>query len=239
MNSGIKMKIKIILKGEKDLLYPFNYNGEVKKLICNIAQDYDKKFNFFTFSNLIMNDYVVNDTGLFSKSDEVSFYLSSPDDFFISCVVNGLCCSEDIQLCNNMLNVDKIEFIECPNFSQDSIFTFKTLSPILIRSTKEINGQYRQIDLSPYDDLFLARLEDNLKSKYCNFNNLKKCEKSLKILKCNNVKSKRISTLNNGHCIFNRVYFVNLNVIGDNDLLNFAWNAGFGERNNLGFGMIE
>lgn len=38
---------------------------------------------------------------------------------------------------------------------------------------------------------------------------------------------------------FNRAYIVNLTIKADPDLIDFAYGVGLGEKNSMGFGMIE
>ena len=54
-----------------------------------------------------------------------------------------------------------------------------------------------------------------------------------------NVKRKRITVFKDGIRIFNRGYMMDLILEGDVDLLKFAYDCGLGEKNSMGFGLID
>jgi CRISPR-associated endoribonuclease Cas6 len=54
-----------------------------------------------------------------------------------------------------------------------------------------------------------------------------------------NVKRKRITVFKDGNRIFNRGYMMDLILEGDADFLKFAYDCGLGEKNSMGFGLID
>ena len=54
-----------------------------------------------------------------------------------------------------------------------------------------------------------------------------------------NVKRKRISIAKGSSTTYHRAYMMDLNLEGDSELIEFAYDAGLGEKNSMGFGMVE
>lgn len=239
------MRLKINLKGKKNLKVPFSYNHILSSIIYNKIVDLDlahdlhtsNSFKFFNFSQLNIPKRKMVEDGILSKNGKLNFYLSSPNDLLIKNLVSGFVDDLEIKFKNEKLIIEKIEALKTPDFNDKS--EFRTISPINIRDMQEIEGELKRIDLAPSDKFFQG-IENNLIKKYCIFNDIESTDKQIKAYsEMANVKRKRI-TISKGHnTTYHRAYMMDLILEGDVDLIEFAYDVGLGEKNSMGFGMIK
>lgn len=240
------MRLKILLKSEKGKLkIPFNYNHILSAIIYNKIADLElanklhesQSYKFFTFSQINIHDFKMLKDGFLSRNGTIDFLISSPDDYLIKSLVEGFLNELTIDFIGNKLIIQKVELLPVTEF--DNKINVKTLSPIISRTQKEVNGEMKIWDLSPGDHFF-KNLENNLINKYKKFNNIEETDKTIKICsEFNNVKRKRISIEKGDKKTYNRAYMMDLILEGDEDLIKFAYDAGIGEKSAQGFGMIE
>lgn len=242
INIGVIMRLKINLKAKDNFKVPFNYNHILSSIIYNKIDDLNlahelhtsNTFKFFNFSQLSIPNRKIVKNGIISHDGRLSFYLSSPNDLLIKNLVKGFVNDLKIKFKNEKLIVEKVEALKMPDFREKS--EFKTLSPINIRDIDEEN---KRIDLAPSDKFFKG-IENNLIKKYCIFNNIKSTDKKLKVYsEMAHVKRKRITISKGPNTTYHRAYMMDLILEGDTDLIKFAYDVGLGEKNSMGFGMIQ
>ncbi|MDR0912018.1 MAG: CRISPR-associated endoribonuclease Cas6 [Methanobrevibacter sp.] len=263
------MRLKISLKGEDKLFIPFNYNHILSSIIYNKIIDKDlanelhsaHTFKFFTFSQLNIYNKNMVKNGFISRTGQINFKLTSPNDYLIKSLVEGHLDDLKVNFINQELFVEKIEILKDVEFKNK--MNFKTISPIIVRIKKETDGKLKVWDLQPNEELFYRNLEKNLVKKYNQFYNTtpnekenenknknkneteteKRKEKKIGDIEINsqmrNVKSKRITIEKGNQKTFHRAYLMDINLKGDEDLIKFGYNCGLGEKNSLGFGMIQ
>lgn len=239
------MRLKILLKSKNNkLIIPFNYNHILSAIIYNKIADLDfanklhssKGYKYFTFSQIHIHSFKIIKEGFLSQNGVIDFLISSPDDYLIKSLVEGFLDDLTVNFIGENLFVQKVELLPIPDF-KDKI-TVKTLSPIIVRTKKEIDGNLKVWDLAP-GDKFFKNLEKNLINKYLKYNNLDETDKKIKIYsEMRSVKSKRISIEKGDERTFHRAYMMDLILEGDKELLKFAYDAGLGEKSALGFGMV-
>lgn len=240
------MRLKIHLSSEKGKLHiPFNYNHIISAIIYNKIADLElakkihdsKSYKYFTFSQLKINNFKLLENGFLSKNGKISFIISSPNENLIKNLVNGFLDGLTVDFMNEKLTVEKIELLR--ELDSNNKLNVKTLSPVIARTKKEVDGKMKIWDLSPGDHFF-KNLENNLISKYLDYNNLEETDKKIKISsEMRNVKGKRISLKNGNVTTFHRAYMMDLILEGDFDLIKFGYDAGIGEKCGLGFGLIK
>ncbi len=239
------MRLKINLKGKNNFKIPFNYNHIVSSIIYNKIADLNlahelhtsNSFKFFNFSQLNIPKRKIAKDGIISKNGKINFYLSSPNNSLIKSIVNGFVDDLEIKFKNETVLVEKIEALKTPEFSEKS--EFKTISPINIRDSQEIGGKIKRVDLAPSDKFFRG-IETNLIKKYCIFNNFESTDKKIKVYsEMANVKRKRITIPKGPNTTYHRAYMMDVILEGDIDLIEFAYDVGLGEKNSMGFGMIN
>lgn len=240
------MRLKILLKSEKGKLkIPFNYNHILSAIIYNKIADLEfankihssNSYKYFTFSQINIHRFRMLKDGLLSQNGTLDFMISSPDDYLIRSLVEGFLNDLSIDFIGNKLIIQKVELLPIPEI-EDKI-RVKTLSPIISRTKKEVDGKLKIIDLAP-GDYFFKNLENNLINKYKEFNKIEETDKKIKIYsEMRRVKSKRISIDTGDKKTFHRAYMMDLILEGDKELLNFAYDSGVGEKSAQGFGMVK
>lgn len=172
-----------------------------------------------------------------SQNGKIDFLISSPDDYLIKSLVEGFLNDLTVNFIGEDLIIEKVELLPVPEFEEK--INVKTLSPIISRTKKEIDGELKTWDLAPGDHFF-KNLENNLIYKYLEYNDLESTDKKITIYsQMRNVKGKRITIDNGNEQTFHRAYLLDLILEGDKDLLKFAYDAGLGEKSGLGFGMVK
>lgn len=239
------MRLKINLKAKKDFKIPFNYNHILSAIIYNKIADMDlaqklhssNSFKFFNFSQINVPNRKIDKEGIHSLDGNINFLLSSPDNTLLKNLVEGFVDDFEVKFLNEPLHVEKIEVLRTPNFATTS--EFKTLSPIIIRSKEKNEGAIKVRDLAPSDKFFKG-IETNLVKKYLQFNGLREKNLQIKIYsEMSNVKRKRIAINKGSKTTYHRAYMMDIVLEGDIELINFAYDCGLGEKNSMGFGMIN
>lgn len=240
------MRLKITLKSKKNRLkVPFNYNHIVSAIIYSKIADIkfaeelhsSNSYKFFTFSQINIHKFKRIKSGFLSQNGKIDFLISSPDDYLIKSLVEGFLNDLTINFIGEDLFIEKVELLPVPDFEEK--INVKTLSPIISRTKKEVDGVMKTWDLAPGDHFF-RNLEKNLIYKYLDFNELESTDKKINIYsEMRSVKGKRITIEKGKEQTFHRAYMMDLVLEGDKELLKFAYDAGLGEKSGLGFGMVK
>ncbi|MDR2831116.1 MAG: CRISPR-associated endoribonuclease Cas6 [Methanobrevibacter sp.] len=227
------MRLKISLKSEKSLFIPFNYNHIISSIIYNKIGDLElaselhssKTFKFFTFSSLnIPRRRVVND-GIISKNGSVNFQISSPNEHLIKSLVEGHLDDLTVNFKNEELFVEKIELLAEPEFKKH--INVRTISPIIVRTKREIDGKLKVWDLTPADQQFYNSLRMNLIKKYNHFHEIEETDHEIDISSnMRYVKRKRIAIEKDNVKTFHRAFIMDLELMGDLNLIKFAYDVG-------------
>ena len=241
------MRLKITLKSKRNRLkIPFNYNHIVSAIIYNKIYDLEfaqklhssNSYKFFTFSSIHIHKFRQVKDGFLSQNGTIDFLISSPDDYLIKTLVEGFLEDQTVNFIGEDLLVQKIELLPVPDFEEK--VNVNTLSPIIVRTKKEVDGKLKIWDLNPGDEQFYRNLENNLINKYKEFNGLEETDKKIIISsEMRNVKRKRITIDKGEEQTFHRAFLMDLVLEGDLDLIKFAYDAGLGEKSGLGFGMVD
>ena len=241
------MRLKITLKSKKNRLkIPFNYNHIVSAIIYNKIYDLEfaqklhssNSYKFYTFSNIHIHKFRQLKDGFLSQNGTIDFLISSPDDYLIKTLVEGFLEDQTVNFIGEDLLVQKIELLPVPEFKEK--VKVKTLSPIIARTKKEVDGELKTWDLAPSEEQFYRNLENNLINKYKEFNELEETDKKIKISsEMRHVKSKRIAIDKGEEQTFHRAFLMDLVLEGDLDLIKFAYDSGLGEKSGFGFGMVK
>ena len=234
------MRIKLEFKTEKNTVIPFNHQYFLASAIYNVLSRADEeyseklhthpKYKFFTFSLLsIPNRRVIEKRGIVSLDGRVFLHVSSPNDEFLQNFVDGIFDCK-------VININGIELIPMNMIIKripKDFDTLKTISPIYLKTMIERDGAKKVYDLLPNNSKFYENFKNNLKKKYGAFYN-KECnlDFDFEVLK---YKPKRVK-IKNTFCRCSEMVF---RVYGDYDLIKFGYECGFGEKNSMGFGMVE
>lgn len=240
------MRVKIELKAENETLrIPFNYNYIISSMIYNNISDSDlayelhstESFKFFTFSQLNIHEYHREGNDLISNNGIIDFIISSPNEHLLKNIIRGFLENLTVNFIGQKLNVKNVEIIPKPEFNEQT--EFRTLSPIIARIKREVDGEKKIWDLTPGEE-FYKQLEKNLIHKYLEFNKISETDKKIKIFsEMRKIKRRRICIKKNGIKTYHRSYFMDIILLGDPELIEFAYECGLGEKNSMGFGCID
>lgn len=194
-----------------------------------------KGFKFYTFSNLILEDRIPEKNGLNFKA--AHFFLSSPDPEFIRSFAEGLLLEPEFFLGNNenraSFIIERIEILPVIQFSNTC--TFRTLSPIYLKTLRNQNDRLVEFDLYPKDSKFHENLHKNLVARYEEFYGSKIDKDFFEILNIPNFKPRRVKIENS----YRRCSLMDIYLSANPELLQFAYEAGLGEKNAMGFGCVD
>lgn len=241
------MRCNVTLQNQSGgVLFPFNYNHIITSMIYNnlVAAGIDldfhdsKDFKFFTFSNLIFSKFEVTKEGFNSIDGTVNFQISSPDSKLLRKIINGFIKNNQVTINGNEFTMINIVMQKEPEFTEK--MEFRTMSPIVVNSYKQINGEMRKWDLSPDDENFFPFIERNLIKKYNQFFNEELTQDSIKVSSnMKNVKKKRVMLKRNKSQQHYVCYMMDIILEGDPRVIKFAYDCGLSNKNSMGFGMIK
>ena len=112
---------------------------------------------------------------------------------------------------------------------------FMAISPIYVKTLRSENGKLREFDLYPSEPKFYENLHKNLVERYSEFYGASPEKEHFDIVEVSGIKPKRIKIA--GH--FRRCSLMRLRIQANPELLEFAYDAGLGEKNAMGFGCVE
>lgn len=234
----IPIRVKISLKGRGQI--PFNYNlalagavyGPIKRVDTELASRIHSSSNykFFTFSLLQIPERKVSPRGIYVV-DGGYFLVSSPVTEIVTCFVEGILENPEVRIGRVHFDVETVEVLKRPEFNGKA--TFSTVSPIIVRTAKEEDGRLRIVDLYPTDAKFYENLKSNLVRKYKDLHNEERDD--IRFSRPFSTKFMRIQIRDTYH----RASLMKFEVEGDSELLRLGYEAGFGEKNSMGFGMVK
>ena len=237
------MRLKINLSSTKaNYLIPFNYNHILSAIIYRKIADLDlaaklhfsKDFKFFTFSQIYFSDWKRIKQGIISKDGKLSFYISSPNDNLIKSLVEGHLENTEVDFKGTKLLVEQIELLKKPKFKEK--MKMRTMSPVSASIKREVDGKLKIWDLGPGDERFYESVQKNLVNKYVSFYGDFDGSKWVRLRPdMKTAKRRRIEIKGD----FHRGYMMEFEMEADARLLEFAYDCGLGERNSMGFGMVE
>lgn len=191
-------------------------------------------FKHFTFSQIDVHHRIIVSKGVLSKDGKLNFYISSPYDYLIQSMVEGYLEEPEINFKGDKLQVEQVELLKQPNFSKK--MKMKTLSPVVAR----VKRDNKVWDLNPGDLRFYTALQQNLIRKFNSFYGEYDGDEYVKIVPdLDSVKRKRITVAKNGVETHHRAYLMRFEMEADSQLVKFAYDCGLGEKNSMGFGMVE
>ncbi len=237
------MRLKITLSsGSTNYLIPYNYNHILSAIIYKKIADLDlaaklhfsKDYKFFTFSQIYVPQFKLTKKGVLSRDGKLEFYISSPNDDLIKSLVEGHLENSEVNFKGDKLLVEQIELLKQPLFNE--YMKMKTISPVMARIKREVDGKLKIWDLGPGDERFYESVQKNLINKYIKFYGDFDGDRWVKIRpNMESAKRRRIDIKGN----FHRGFMMNFEIEADQRLVEFAYDCGLGEKNSMGFGMVE
>lgn len=262
------MRLKISLKAFRSDLLPANYYYPFNAVVYNILRIGSKEFasylhdkgfeienkNYKLFSFALKFERIkMENDSIRLISPNVTLIISSPlDDQFINNFVIGTFHSRIIDIkydgYQTKLEPIQMEALPTPKFSTQHKFT--CISPIVLSTVKHYDGKPSQYYLRYNDskELINRLLNDNLKRKYNLLFGQPFIGEDLDLkwdqnyIERNNPKKfTRLAKIKAeaGAEVFYKGIVLPFSVSGSKDLIKVGYDCGFGEKNSMGFGLVE
>jgi CRISPR-associated endoribonuclease Cas6 len=251
------MRIRVKFRSQRlRVRLPLNYNYHLTALIYHLLErssgDYStflhdegyrsgsKSFKLFTYSQLQFESFELEPPEIVSFGGTIEWQISSPVREFVEHLAQGLLSQGQVQLAGVLLQIERIETLSPPEFSER--MKFICLSPLVVSRAVEKDGKliahyYR------HDEMGLAQaVRANLLKKYelihgetLSFSELTTAldesyirRRGGQIYKLIDFKGTKIKGI-----------LAPFTVEGSPELIEVGYEAGFGEKNSMGFGMVE
>nr|WP_041446446.1 CRISPR-associated endoribonuclease Cas6 [Pseudothermotoga thermarum] len=230
---------------------PLNYNYHLAAFIYKRLKIADEAlasilhesgyggFKLFTFSQLFLTMYTVNkDVLILKEGCKGTWFVSSINDDFLKAFMSSLLQKPYLEICGENFEIVEIEVPTNIEFS--SRMKFKMLSPMVLSIPVEFKGKLSHKYLVPSDPEYQNAFERNLKKKFMAIYG-KESTGSVKIYPDWEYISSRskITKLIQIKDTFIKACLFPFEVEGDVELIKIGYEAGFGEKNAMGFGMVE
>ena len=250
---------------KKPAIIPINYQYEISSWIYHTLREGNQKyakwlheqgyksgnrhFKNFTFSGLNITKFKVIRDRLQIQSDQIeliiSFAINPALENFIEGLFQEQCISLGDTLSKVNLRVSFIETLSEPEFKES--MTFRALSPICV---SHYTGSKYPVYLNPNNDHYQELLIKNLLAKYNSIKpamkensavqNMALGEFSFNVVNKESVKSRLIKIkANTPQESKVRGFQFTFTISAPVFLLKVGYEAGFGEKNSLGFGCVE
>lgn len=244
---------------QKDSIIPWNYQYPMMRLIYELIKDdklrqkihdYGYKYNKRTykpinFSKLFGKIESFDRMGIKFRNNIVSFFVSSIEEHVFYMIAYGILDSlskgKTFKLGDASIAFRTIELVEDVQIPEQNIVIIKTLSPISIHKYDEEKD--KKISVNPYSDEY---------SKYVTLNLIRKTKAVFGIdydpnevyLKLNplshkSVRSKLIDVKGDKVKAYEGTFVCYIPSRKSKDLLKTGYLLGMGEKNGIGFGMIN
>ncbi len=237
-------RIKVTLKIEKGSVIPFDYQYYLASMVYRVLEKVNKEYAFeihkpkkykhYTFSYLMCNKRAISDKGLVFLDDEISFFFSSPNRKMVADFVNGLLLSQEVKICRLKGIISEIKVLGKKDIKNKCVLG--TLTPIVVRKPVCSRKGVKGIELDPKNPEFFERLKNNLLNRFNDFydEDVEEKEINFKLLAEPKQKRHKIKTE------YYRCYFLpRFEITGDPKIIEYGYEAGLGEKNAMGFGMVK
>ena len=242
----MRLKIYFESENEESFLVPYNYNHIIASVIYESIREIDPEsdlhastsFKFFTFSQLRFSKFKTIKKGIISKDGKFSLQVSTPNNELLKKIMQGFLKEPVIKIYDFKVKIISISIVNDPSFTEK--MEFKTLSPIIANSRRNIDGANKEWDLSPSDPEFYPFIEKNLVKKYNAYYGTDYDVDLIKISSnLRNVNRKRIVFKSDKSKQHHIGYLMDIILEGDPNLIKFAYDCGLSNKNSMGFGMLE
>lgn len=241
------MRLHIVLTTEAPFLLPWNYLNMLRGVLYSAIRKSNPKLGEFlhnqgfeiqghrykliTFSLLFPKSSQKEKNGI-KMTPPIHWWISSPLSSPLEALATTLLCEGKIKLGETELTVEKIEVEETPQFKNPSVF--KTLSPIVVSAGVYSGNKLEHRFLSPQEHEFWRIVELNLRRKALVLG-INVSQEPLKFQSIGKWHSKLFEIQK----IKVKGWEGSFSVEGCLELIKLGYEAGFGERNAQGFGMVR
>jgi len=241
------MRLHIVLTTKTPIILPWNYPNMLRGVLYSAIKKSNSKLGEFlhnqgfeiqghrykliTFSLLFPKSSQKEKTGI-KMIPPIHWWISSPLSSPLEASVTTWLCEGKIRLGRIELMIEKIEVEKTPTFKNPC--AFKTLSPIVVSSGVYSGKKLEHRFLSPQEDEFWRIVELNLRRKALVLG-INVFQEPLRFQSIGEWRSKLLEIQK----IKVKAWEGSFSVEGCLELIKLGYEAGFGERNAQGFGMVK
>lgn len=225
-------RVRLYFKGLNGFKFPKNYDDIFSSIFINKINSFIdgwsqfKNFNSYTFSDFVIEHYGQSeDDMLYSIEGIVSVVISSISEEFLRKFVAFLVDGNDIHFKKNIMHLMRFEFIQNPEFNRGEA-NFISICPIFLKNY-------------PDDGHLFSYIKKLLINDYCRYYDLNVSNVYCEITTHGDLFQKFIDKDTPSSKFNDCFYMVDLNIVGDEKLISFAYDVGLGNETNLGFGMLD
>jgi CRISPR-associated endoribonuclease Cas6 len=240
------MRLFIKLEFDKIIL-PIHYKHIQQGLVYNWINDlnYQKflhdtgfkiknaNYKMFTFSKFFGKTKYDSYSKLITFYDHIWFTLSSHDDKFLEYIIDKILFEENYKLIDQNVKVTSIKY---DKFYPEKKIKVKTKSPITAHISFKMENKTKTHFFGPMEEEFGDIIRKNLIKKYEAYYGVKPENTDFSISPVGNNLKEVISKYKNFVIKGWEGEFV---ISGSPELLRIGYDAGFGARNSMGFGLVE
>ena len=248
------MRIKITCDIGEGIRLPINYNYFLTGVIYRFLKESDpeyahflhqdgyelenRHFKLFTFSQLMAQRKIQADQIHFRSP--LTWHVSSSQEPFLQNFAAALMQTGILQIERHRLRVQDVEVLRQPRFGPQ--MTFRCLSPITMSTVHERADKLVTHYCLPDDPQFSELVRQNLIRKYEAVHKRPPTEKSFAMTFDQAYIDKRdgrVTRLVDFKGTKIRGILSPFHVIGAPELIHIGYECGFGDKNSMGFGMVE
>lgn len=225
-------RVRLYFKGLRNFEFPRNYDDMLSYIFVSKIKGFIKDtvdyrdFDFYTFSNFELNNVQSYDKSFISQDGIVSVVVSSVDENFLRDLVSFF-VHVVLDLEGNLLSLFKFVFLDDVNRFYGEC-NFICISPVFLKHFS-VNG-----------DMF-SYLERSLVDRFCKYNNIREidCDYFCEIRTHGDVFQRYMDYRFEEDNFRDFYYIFDCFIVGDDELIKFAYDAGLGDNTNNGFGMLD
>lgn len=253
----MRFKLSLSLTNSQNTKLPLSYQYELSSFIYKTIARGDKmyadwlhgngfatngkQFRLFSFSNFFVPQYAIDrkNERLVIQSDEISFDIAFLPERSTEEFVKGIFANQHFAIGDKISKVEllvkSIELLPEPDFSKPLIG--KTLSPICITMK---NAADKLDYIPPEHPDYSKFIKNNLLTKYEAFFGTPPPSDVFLVWETNNKSHSKLIRIKSGTKEETSVrgYNCRFKFFSTPELMKIAYNAGIGEKNSMGFGMI-
>ncbi len=249
------MRIKITCDTGTGIRLPINYNYFLTGAIYRFLKESDpeyahflhqggyeqekRRFKLFTFSQLMAKEREIRGDQIHFRSP-LTWCVSSSQEPFLENFAAALMQTGILQIEHHRLRVQDVEVLRQPRFGPQ--MTFRCLSPITMSTVRERANKLDTHYCLPDDPQFSELVRQNLIRKYEAVYRQPPQEQSFAMTfdpAYIDKKGGRVTRLVDFKGTKIRGILSPFHVIGAPELIHVGYACGFGDKNSMGFGMVE
>lgn len=242
------MRIRVVMSAPRAVILPWNYQhylmGAIYERLIALGPELERHFHeegiqlgnkcyrLFTFSKLFPRYARGTDQGLYIEPP-VHWYVSSPLPYLMDAFARSVLPGPTIRISRVTLEIRHAYVV--PDVPPEGECMLRTISPIVTsEGVQQEDGRLWKRYLTPDEPKFWTNLAANIRNKALALG-LDVGDEPVEFQPAGTWRSRLIEIQGSRVRAFEGTFIAR----GNNQLIRLGYQAGFGERNSQGFGMVE